>query len=1373
MSFRFRLPGLVILGALAVSATTGAMRWREISFASTSGHPLFTGGENSAMEAGSDANRAFNPDETNDDSGPKAEPQFTLYRNADGEVTCRAATAAERRQFDTADLEKLGMRAINHGGGKAKGGQEIQASNLTIVLRATAQLQQNQAATEAFIRAARNWEDIIKSPITIYIDVDYGPTNFGQSWPAGVLGATSIRSQAYQYQVVRTNLIAQANSEGNPTKQLIFSLLPPITVPTDLGEASSTFVADANARAIGLLPAIAQTTDRASRIAFNSNVTFDFDPSDGTTAGQLDFDTVATHEIGHALGFSSQEGLSLPRPSVWDLYRFRTGTTADTFATAQRILTIGGSPDPLQYDFTPGSIELGLSTGGPNGSTANGGDGWQSGHWKHVTTCNANLGVMDPAISSGCHRTITSNDILALTTFGYNLTNNNQPPAAPPPLAPPVNDDFVVAQTINGCAGSIIGTSFGATAETGEPNHFRSDSASLSPNHSVWYQWQAPASGTVTLNTSGSDFDTILSIYSGGSFGNLFHMNWNDDAQPGTLTSSITMSVTAGRTYRIGVDGWAGDAGNIKLNWSGCASPPMTCPSALTVNDNGDSSDANAGDGLCATAGGACTLRAAIQEANALLSCGEININFSIAGTIILGTALPDVNHIININGPGSSDLTVRRNPAAGTPEFRIMNITETTVRMAGLTVSGGLLENHGSGIQSQGVLTLTDVTVAGNSTRNVGLGGGINNQGGMLTLIDSTVKNNTANGGSGGGINNNLAGTAVLINTTVSDNIASFSAGGIRENGGSLTLLHCTVSRNSLRGISTTGSTKATIIDSTVSNNLGGGIENFGTLTLTNSTVAGNGGAASFGGGGIQAANVSTTVIKNSIIATNAVSAGSAGPDLQGTFNSQDYNLIGNTSGATFTGTTTHNLTNVNALLGPLANNGGRTMTHGLLPGSPAIDAGNNVLAVDAKNNPLVTDQRGVGFSRIINGTVDIGAFESQGPAPIVQLGAPSFNANESDGQVSITVVRVSGGPDPFTVNYSTSDAAGTQNCNLFNGKASARCDYITASGTLTFGPNENAKTVSILISDDSYAEGPETIAVSLSNPVGATLGSQSTATTVINDNDGSTGPNPIDHPGFFVRQNYLDFLNREPDTNGLNFWTGTFTQCGSDPQCIEVIRINVSAAFFLSIEFQNTGYLVERIYKASYGDAAGTSTFNGPHPLPVPMVRLDEFLVDTQEIARGVVVNQGDWQAQLENNKQAFTEAFVQRPRFTSAFPASMSAIQFVDQLNSNAGNPLSASERIQLFNELGGHTKTRAQVLRAVAEHPNLYASEFNRAFVLMQYFGYLRRNPNDPQDNDYTGYDFWLVKLNQFGGNYHGAEMVKAFISSIEYRQRFGP
>src|SRR5262249_35473553 len=134
----------------------------------------------------------------------------------------------------------------------------------------------------------------------------------------------------------------------------------------------------------------------------------------------------------------------------------------------------------------------------------------------------------------------------------------------------------------------------------------------------------------------------------------------------------------------------------------------------------------------------------------------------------------------------------------------------------------------------------------------------------------------------------------------------------------------------------------------------------------------------------------------------------------------------------------------------------------------------------------------------------------------------------------------------------------------------------------------------------------------------------------------------------------------------------------------------------------------------------------------------------------------------------------------RFINAFPTTLTPDQFVDKLNQNAGNVLSPSERttaINLFTGAGdtSNTTARAQAVRQVAEDQDLYNAEFNRAFVLAQYFGYLRRNPNDAPEStlDYTGFDFWLSKLNQFNGNYREAEMVKAFLSSIEYRRRFGP
>jgi hypothetical protein len=269
---------------------------------------------------------------------------------------------------------------------------------------------------------------------------------------------------------------------------------------------------------------------------------------------------------------------------------------------------------------------------------------------------------------------------------------------------------------------------------------------------------------------------------------------------------------------------------------------------------------------------------------------------------------------------------------------------------------------------------------------------------------------------------------------------------------------------------------------------------------------------------------------------------------------------------------------------------------------------------------------------------------------------------------------------------------------------------------------------------------------------------------------------PGNVDNTDYFVHQQYVDFLGREPDANGFGFWSNEITSCGADPSCVQTKRINVSAAFYLSIEFQQTAYLVERLYKVSYGDATGSSSTNGSHPLSVPIVRLSELLFDMQQISENVVVRQSGWETVLENNKQQFVNQFVRRSRFSSEFPTSMTPAQFVDRLNQNSGRVLSSADRAAAIGLFGGaadssNSSARAQALRQVAENAALIRAESNRAFVLMQYFGYLRRNPNDGQDADYTGYEFWLSKLDAFNGNYIDAEMVKAFITSTEYRNRF--
>ncbi|MEP6819417.1 MAG: FG-GAP-like repeat-containing protein [bacterium] len=401
-------------------------------------------------------------------------------------------------------------------------------------------------------------------------------------------------------------------------------------------------------------------------------------------------------------------------------------------------------------------------------------------------------------------------------------------------------------------------------------------------------------------------------------------------------------------------------------------------------------------------------------------------------------------------------------------------------------------------------------------------------------------------------------------------------------------------------------------------------------------------------------------------------------------------------------------------------------------------------------------------GSSATANGTANVSA-------PAIQFSLSNYSVNESGGSVQVTVARIGDTTGTASVDYATIDQGSPTSCATVNGKASTKCDFTTALGSLRFGAGEASKTFTVLIAQDNFVEGPETIGLTLSNVTGdGILGSPSTATLTINDDATEPPGNPIDDSGSFVRQHYRDFLNREADTSGLNFWTGEIENCTPKPQCTEIKRINVSAAFFLSIEFQETGYLVYRIYKSGFGNLSGK---------PVPVV-LNNFLRDTQEIGRGVVVNATGWEQVLENNKQAYALSFVARPEFLAAYPNTLTADQVVTQLDTNAGGVLSAAEKANLVAVLGAtpaDVTKRASVLRSVAEDADLKSAEFNKAFVLMQYFGYLRRNPNDAPEPglNFDGYNFWLNKLNQFNGNFINAEMVKAFIVSGEYRQRFGP
>ena len=271
----------------------------------------------------------------------------------------------------------------------------------------------------------------------------------------------------------------------------------------------------------------------------------------------------------------------------------------------------------------------------------------------------------------------------------------------------------------------------------------------------------------------------------------------------------------------------------------------------------------------------------------------------------------------------------------------------------------------------------------------------------------------------------------------------------------------------------------------------------------------------------------------------------------------------------------------------------------------------------------------------------------------------------------------------------------------------------------------------------------------------------------------------NPIGDNAFLVRQQYLDFLNRQPDSSGYQFWANNIFNCVVDSGCAEVHRINNSGAFFLSIEFQQTGFYVLRIQRVAFGRRSKD---------PATRMVMSNWLRDVSQVSNGVIVLQPGWEQVLENNKQAYATQIVNSPEFATKYAPTLNANDYVDALIASAAVPVSTSEKNAAITAFGGGgTSGRVAALRSIADVAQLTQQgsetlpggllptlatnegvnrEFREAFVLMQYFGYLRRDPDD------SGYQFWLYKMNQFGGNFTGAEMVKAFLASDEYRHRFG-
>ncbi|HEV7903953.1 MAG TPA: DUF4394 domain-containing protein, partial [Pyrinomonadaceae bacterium] len=338
------------------------------------------------------------------------------------------------------------------------------------------------------------------------------------------------------------------------------------------------------------------------------------------------------------------------------------------------------------------------------------------------------------------------------------------------------------------------------------------------------------------------------------------------------------------------------------------------------------------------------------------------------------------------------------------------------------------------------------------------------------------------------------------------------------------------------------------------------------------------------------------------------------------------------------------------------------------------------------------------------------------------------NITVQEGVGKVTIGLSRGGdlSGESNILVDFDTND-----------GTATERRDYTTAAGVLRFAPGQGAARFDIFITDDRFVEANETFTVTLRNPTGATFNAVPVTTITIVDNDAAASPtNPIDETPFFITQHYFDFLNRAPDAQGFAAWLRVLGNCPpGEPTCD---RVGVSAAFFQSPEFQSKGFYAIRFYLAAFGR--------------LPTYR--EFIRDTYRL-------NGATAADSVVARGLFAGEFTEREEFLRVYDA-LSNAAYVDRIIQTTG--VAISNRDQLVADLDAGRKTRAQVLREIVETNAFAGATFNRAFVLSQYFGYLRRDPEP------AGFNAWLNYLNANPADFR--TMVNGFVNSVEYRLRFG-
>jgi CSLREA domain-containing protein len=551
--------------------------------------------------------------------------------------------------------------------------------------------------------------------------------------------------------------------------------------------------------------------------------------------------------------------------------------------------------------------------------------------------------------------------------------------------AAPPNDNFANATVVNSTLPytDTVADFDQATGEVGEGQGECATNGIVS----VWYSYTPDAGTTaITIDTFGSSFDTVLAVYEGSSVDALAELRCNDNfdvVDHGGYTSTIvSQSVTFGTTYMIRVT--ANDVENLLEGDSVTLNVKKTPVAGhFTVNSAADAADTGIGDGICDAFGVGCTLRAAINEANASQPGSEIllpagvytsSIDAPLDPGSLIGDQLFedasingdfDIVATVTITGAGPQSTIIDGADLENVFEFH----ADANVVINGVQVrNGSRYGGAGGGLRLNDAASViaNNVWVNGNEAS---FGGGVTVEGGSLTMTDSAITNNAATGftkidlpnptfylsGNGGGleVRDRFANTVTinLTNVTISGNTAMTPDASLN---------YCRPTDENPNQEDPHGGKGGAVYFGFAQNTL--------SVAFNNVTIANN---TAFCGGGIFTSTGVNVATRNTLIGDN-VATSNNNPDCKGNIGSGGSNVIENTTGCD---TVSGDIVNQDVRLNPLYLNApGNTPTHLLRAASPARNTGQVATCAPA-------DQRGI--SRTAHGACDIGALEALSVVP------------------------------------------------------------------------------------------------------------------------------------------------------------------------------------------------------------------------------------------------------------------------------------------------------------------------------------------------------------------------------------------------------